>query len=174
MKHLISLIVGVAFLFSFQLNGYSAESVKIAVVDLQKLRKNSVAFQKFAESFAKKLEPQKKELEQMQAGLIALREDLQKQSMMLSLGAKVDKQKEMGKKERRLEYLMKEYRQEGQFIEMEMSRNLSSDLIRVVGEIGKNKKYTVILEKGSSGLLYSSESIDITDQVTKAYDQMKQ
>ena len=49
MKHLICLIVGVAFLLSFQLNGYSAESLKIAVVDLQKLQRESTGFKKLSE-----------------------------------------------------------------------------------------------------------------------------
>ena len=174
MKHLISLTVGMVFLLGFQLNAYSADIPKIGVVNLQKLRTGSIAYQKLAESLEKKLEPQKKELEKLQSNFIELREEIQKQSMMLSLDAKVNKQKEMGKKERRLEYLMKEYRQEAKFIELKMTQRVTGDLIRVVGEIGKKENYTVILEKGSSGFFYSSDSIDITDQVIKAYDQMKQ
>ena len=174
MKHLISLIVGVAFLLSFQLNGYSAESLKIAVVDLQKLQRESTGFKKLSETYAKKLEPKKNELDREKESLRALEEEMKKQNMMLSLDAKESKMKEHGKKSRRLKYLENELLQELKEAEMEVKRSLLIDISKIVGEIGKKENYTVILEKGSSGFLYSSDSVDITDQVTKAYDQMKQ
>ena len=174
MKHLICLIVGVAFLLSFQLNGYSAESLKIAVVDLQKLQRESTGFKKLSESYAKKLEPKKNELDREKVSLRDLEEEMKKQNMMLSLDAKESKMKEHGKKSRRLKYLENELLQELKEAEMEVKRSLLIDISKIVGEIGKKENYTVILEKGSSGFLYSSDSIDITDQVTKAYDQMKQ
>ena len=174
MKHFISLIVGVAFLLGFQLNGYSAESLKIAVVDLQKLQRASTGFKKLSESYAKKLEPKKNELDREKVSLRDLEEEMKKQNMMLSLDAKESKMKEHGKKSRRLKYLENELLQELKEAEMEVKRSLLIDISKIVGEIGKKENYTVILEKGSSGFLYSSDSIDITDQVTKAYDQMKQ
>jgi len=174
MKHLISLIVGVAFLLSFQLNGYSQESLKIAVVDLQKLQRESTGFKKLSEIYAKKLEPKKNELDREKVSLRELEEEMKKQNMMLSLDAKESKMKEHGKKSRRLKYLENELLQELKEAEMEVKRSLLIDISKIVGEIGKKENYTIILEKGSSGFLYSSDSIDITDQVTKAYDQMKQ
>ena len=173
MKHLISLIVGVAFLLSFQVNGYSAESLKIAVVDLQKLQRESTGFKKLSESYAKKLEPKKNELDREKESLRELEEEMKKQNLMLSLDAKESKMKEHGKKSRRLKYLENELLQELMEAEMEVKRSLLIDISKIVGEIGKKENYTVILEKGSSGFLYSSDSVDITDQVTKAYDQMK-
>ncbi len=172
MKYGISLIVGIMFLFGIQFNAFSADS-KIGVVDLQKLRKSSSAYQKLGESFARELEPQKNELEQLNSSLMKLKEELNKQSMMMSFGAQVDKEKELRQKERRLQYLMKEYQQEVQFIEGKILRSLSSDLIKIVGEIAKKEDYAMILEKGRGAVLYHSDSIDITDKVIKAYDQMK-
>jgi len=174
MKHLINLMVGVVFLLSFQINAYSADSLKIAVVDLQKLQRESTAFKKISDSYAKKLEPKKNELDREKASLRELEEEMQKQNMMLSLNAKESKMKEHGKKSRHLKYLENELLQEFKQAEMEVKRSLLIDSTKVVGEIGKREKYTIILEKGSSGFLYSSDSIDITDQVIKAYDQMKQ
>ncbi|HIJ20908.1 MAG TPA: OmpH family outer membrane protein, partial [Deltaproteobacteria bacterium] len=39
--------------------------------------------------------------------------------------------------------------------------------------IAESEKYTIILEAGAVGLVYYNDAIDITDQVTKAYDKMK-
>jgi Skp family chaperone for outer membrane proteins len=40
--------------------------------------------------------------------------------------------------------------------------------------MAKRDGYTLILEQGAVGLIYYNDAIDITDQVTKAYDRMKQ
>ncbi len=172
MKHLISLFVGVVFLFSFQLNAFGDDNCKIGVFSMQKIQQTSSAFQKLSKSYEKKLEPLKNELEQLQAGLMALREELQKQGGMLNQQAKMDKAKQMGKKERQLEYLMNEFRQETKVAEMEIKRSLFGDLMKVSEELSKKEGYTIIFEKGSGGLLYSSDSVDITDKISNAYDQM--
>ena len=44
---------------------------------------------------------------------------------------------------------------------------------KIVGEIGDKEGYTLILEKGTVGLMYYKDSIDITDKVIAAYDKMK-
>jgi outer membrane protein len=37
--------------------------------------------------------------------------------------------------------------------------------------VGKNKGYTLVLEKTESSIVYADESIDMTDEVIKAFDQ---
>ncbi len=169
MKYGISLIVGIMFLFGIQFNAFSAD-YKIGVVDLQKLQRDSSEFKKLSETYAKKLEPKKKEFEREKEGLRQLDEEMRKQNMMLSLDAKEDKMKEYGKITRRLKYLENELMQEAKEAELEMRRSVMKRVAEVVGEIGKKGGYTIILEKGSGGLVYSSDSIDITDKLIKAYD----
>jgi len=171
MKQFMGLIVGVVFLFGFQLNAFSGDAIKMGVVDLQKIQQNSSAFKKLSESYMKALELKKKEFEKEQSSLRALEEEMRKQNMMLSLDAKESKMKEYGKKTRRLKYLESELRQEAKEAEMELKRSVLIDIAKVVGDIGKKEGYSLILEKGSSGFLYSNDSIDITDRVVKAYDQ---
>lgn len=169
MKQLIGLIVGIVFLFGFQLNAFSAD-YKIGVVDLQKLQQESSEFKKISETYAKKLEPKKKEFEREKEGLRQLEEEMRKQNMMLSLDAKEGKMKEYGKITRRLKYLENELMQEAKEAELEVRRSVMKKVAKIVGEIGEKENYTMILEKGSSGLVYSSDSIDITDKLIKAYD----
>ncbi len=170
MKYGISLIVGFVFLFGFQFNAFSAD-YKIGVVNLQKLQRDSSEFKKISETYAKKLEPKKKEFEQEKEGLRQLEADMRKQNMMLSLDAKEGKMKEYGKRTRRLKYLENELVQEAKEAESEVRRSVMKRVAKIVGEIGKKENFTLILEKGSSGLVYSSDSIDITDKLIKAYDQ---
>ncbi len=50
----------------------------------------------------------------------------------------------------------------------EAQDGILKDLMGVVTEIGKNEKFTFILEKGQ--LLYSDQAIDITDKVIQIYN----
>ena len=173
MRHYIGLLMGIIFLFCFQLHAHGAESCKVAVVDIQKFQQKSTAFQKLKEDYIKKLEPMGNELEQQQSELVKIEEELRKQSLMLSLDAKEDKRKELGKKSRRYKYLEDEFLQERKEMEMETVRIVGSEIQQIVEEIGKREGYIMILEKRAVGFLYNDEKIDITDEVIKAYDKMK-
>lgn len=173
MKRYIGLFMVIIFCFCFQPYAHSVENCKVAVVDIQKFQEKSMAFQKVKEDYIKKLEPMGNELEKQQAELVKLEEELRKQSLMLSLDAKEDKRKELGKKSRRYKYLEEDFVQERKEMEMETIRSISSDIQKIVEEIGKREGYSMILEKRAVGFLYNDDKIDITDEVIKAYDNMK-
>ena len=42
-----------------------------------------------------------------------------------------------------------------------------------MAKIAKDGGYSLILERKSMGLIYADDSVDITDQVVKAYDSSK-
>jgi len=173
MKNFIRLLVGIVFVFGFQLCAFGEDGCKIGVVDMQKFMGKSKAFQKISEDYMKKMGVKKKEFEQEKSKLRELEEEIKKQSMMLSLDAKETKMKEHGKKSRRLKYLENELLQEAKEAEMEVRRNTLIDIANIVRDIGKKEGYSIILER-SAGFLYCDDSIDITDNVVKAYDQANQ
>lgn len=173
MKHFVGLLVGIIFLFGTQFHAYGADSCKLGVVDIQKFQEESVAFQKVKEQYISKLEPARKQLEEEKAELAKIEEELRKQSLMLSLDAKEDKRKELGKKGRRYKYLENEFLQEMKEMEVETVRIVGNEIQQIVEDIGKKEGYTMILEKRAVGFLYNDEKIDITEQVIKAYDKMK-
>ena len=174
MKLFIGLFVGMIFLLSFQLHAFGVDSSKIGVVDMQKLQLKSKAFQVIKEKYMKKAQSLQKRLENEKNNVLALEEELKKQSMMLSLDAKEDKRKELGKKTRHYKYLQEEFLQEMKEAEVEAVRSVGTEIAKIVAEIGKAQGYLMILEKRAVGFLYNSEEIDITDHVIEAYDKMKQ
>jgi Skp family chaperone for outer membrane proteins len=56
---------------------------------------------------------------------------------------------------------------------MEMERNISAGLIKVIQKVGADEGYTLILEKNENIVLYASKALEITDRVIKAYDAPK-
>ena len=49
-----------------------------------------------------------------------------------------------------------------------MTRNLLKQMIEIIQKLGKDRKYTMILEKKS--VLYHDKGNDLTDQAVKTYD----
>ncbi len=143
---------------------------KLAVVDMEKFQEKSRNFQKIAEELRQKYENLKRKLDEEREGLVNLEDELRKQSMMLSLDAREDKQKQLEKKSRYFKFLQNEYTQEMKDAELEARRRVTKEVAKAVKDIGKKKGYLVILDKGTLGLLYAEETIDITDEVIRAYD----
>jgi outer membrane protein len=177
MKKLIIVLFALAGVFLFQAPAGAAQatsSMKIGVVDLQKFQQNSKVFQKTGEEIKKKFDEMQKKLNQARDSLAKLDEDFRKQSMMLSLDAQEDKRRELEKKKREYKFLYDESTQEMKDIEAEATRKTLQELQKIVTKIGEKEGYSLILETRTLGLIYYNQAIDITDRVTKAYDNSKQ
>jgi outer membrane protein len=173
MKKIFWVLLGVMFLFSVQYTGAFASDVKIGVLDMKRLQQHSANFQRIKEGLKKKYNAFQKKLDVERQQIDKLEKDLQKQAMMLSLDAKENKEMELGKLTRHYKYMVGEVTQEMKDAEFEATRKVGREIEKVVEKIGKKEGYTVILEQGTTGLVYYNDAIDITAQVIKAYDQMK-
>ena len=149
------------------------KAVKIGVLDMQKLQQKSKKFLKIRDELKVRFETLQKKLDQEKEELIRLEEELKKQSMMLSLDAREDKQRELDKKRRHYKYSYEDYTQEMKEDEVEATRKVGKDIEKVVEKIAQSEGYTIILERGMVGLVYFDNPIDLTDQVIKAYDMVK-
>ena len=174
MKRFFYFLVGISVILLFQQNALGANAYKIAVVDVQKLQKNSVAFQKTRANLKKKFEALQQKLDEERDALLKLEANLKKQGMMLSLDAQEDKRRELEKKKRYYQYIYEDYTQEMKNTEVEATRKIGKELEKILKNIADKEDYILILERRTLGLLHYSDAIDITDQVTKAYDRMKQ
>ena len=47
---------------------------------------------------------------------------------------------------------------------------LTAKLVEIIEDLGKSQGFTVILRRGSPGLLYTREALDITDTVIERYN----
>jgi len=177
MKKLVVLVVGVVMVFF--LEGYAqaaqaaSATVKIGVMDLQKLQKNSKAFQKAGSVVKKKFDDMQQKLDQERDALAKLEDEFKKMSAMLSLDAQEDKKKELEKKRRYYKFLYDEFTQDMKDTEVEAIKKIMQELEKVVSKMAEKEGYTLILERRILGLIYFNDAIDITDRVTEAYDKSK-
>jgi len=173
MKHVLRLFLGMLILFVFQYNALAAEQYKIRVVDIQKVQNKSKSFQRAAAILREKLNTKQKRLDEEKRKILKMEEEIKKQSMVLSLDAREDKKREFAKKKRYYKYLYEEFKQEVKDAEIEATKRVSKGLEKVVQGIADKEGYVLIFERRTIGLIYYDDSLDITDQVIKAYDELK-
>jgi len=92
---------------------------------------------------------------------------------MLTPEARAAREKELQTKLRDFQRWGEDVQNELKQKQIEMERNISSGLVKVVQEIGAKEGYTVILRRNENIVLFTSKSIDLTDLVIKAYDMEK-
>ena len=172
MKRISILFFCVSLLFCLQNRIVWAGGVKIGVLNMKELQQNSVRFQKIREELKKKFNALQKKLDGERAQIAKIEEELKKQSMMLSLDAKEDKEMELGKRTRHYKYMYGEVTQEMKDAEFEATRKVGKEIEKIVEKMSQKERYTIILEAGTMGLVYYDDAIDITKQVTEAYDKL--
>ena len=114
----------------------------------------------------------KKQKEKMEADLKAkgteieqISQRLEREAMVMSKESREKKEREARIKLNDFKTLQKKYRSSLQALEKKLVTELRDDTIALVDEIGKKEGYLLIITR--VGVLYSPNSIDITDQLIK-------
>ncbi len=170
-KKLCVVVVGMILLGWF--GSVLAADLKIAYVDIQKAVNDSNAGKEAKKAITKDIEKFQRLVADKQKELQTLKESLDKQVLMLTPDARANKEKEYQNKLREFQRWGEDTQNEVNQKRMEMERNISVGLIKVIQKIGADEGYTVILEKNENIVLYASKVIDITDRVIKTYDAQK-
>jgi outer membrane protein len=105
------------------------------------------------------------ELKQKGGEIEELRKQLERDSMVMSKEKREEKEREVRIKLNDFKSLQKRYRTELQRLEKKLVSALLKDISTLVEEIGKKEGYLLIINH--TGVMYSPDSIDITDQLIK-------
>ncbi len=150
-----------------------AADLKVAYVDIQKAINECNAGKEAKKAITKDVERIQHLGADKQKELQTMKESVEKQTLMLTPEARASKEKEYQTKLRDFQRWADDTQNEMNQKRMEMERNISSGLIRVIQKVGTDEGYTFILEKNESIVLYASKALDITDRVIKAFDAQK-
>ncbi|MCD4718232.1 MAG: OmpH family outer membrane protein [Desulfobacterales bacterium] len=171
-KYLCPLFVLIILCF-LPVSAIGADSVKIGTVDLQRCIMDSIEGKKVKNELQKKKNNMQAKLDERQNKLLKLKNEIEKQSMMLSMDAKEDKAKDFERQRREFKYFYDDINNQMRKAETEVKKLLLEDLEKVVKDIGDKGNFTLIFERRSGGIMYMQKTVDITDEVIKAYDLTK-
>lgn len=143
-------------------------ATKIGVVDfqsaLQQTKEGQAAQKKLDAAFAQK----KAAIDAMETKLRALTTDYQKQASILADAARQAKETEIGQLQGQYQQSYAQSEQEMQQLYGQLMQNLLDKMKMITTQIGKEKGYTLIIEK--SAVVYSQDAIDLTGELVKRYD----
>ena len=148
----------------------AAEPVKIGVVDLQRCLNETRMGRKYKAEFTAEADRRKAELEKEEATLKTLREEIEKQGLVLSETARAEKERQYKERLAAFKKRFQESQQALQRKDQELTRRILKDLQGVIRKLGETEGYTLILERQEGGVLFAPEAVDVTDEVIRRYD----
>jgi len=148
----------------------AAQEIKIAVVDLDQAINATDQGKKAREELQGKQKQAEGQLKPMYERGKALAEEIQSKRFVLSEDALRQKQLDLAEIQSNLRSKGAEL--EGQFkVDYErLVGPLRDKLLGIIADLGKEQGYTLIFERGTPGIVYSKEALDITDQVVQRFN----
>lgn len=164
----IKWITAVAMMFFGVSISAMAEEIKIGVIDTQKIINASRYGKSAKEEIQKKIENLSNDLQNREAEIMALKEKIEREALVMSPEMRDEKEREYRIKVGDFQAQEKKAKQEMAQLNMKLSGRIQQDVVEIVEGIGKKGGYTFILEKGS--LMYYKDVLDISDQVIEIYN----
>ena len=169
-KLYLFLLIGLAFFGPLVTTSLAAES-RIGFVDIQKAVLGTKEWKKKFEIFKKNFEKEKKKIKIRENRIKKMLADLSKQSMVLDPELKKKKEDKFRKEKVAFERYVQDQNEEFSKSEKEITQKILIKMMKVIKKLGKEKKYTMILEE--KVVLYHDLGNDLTALVTKTYDRSK-
>ena len=149
------------------ISSFAAES-RIGFVDIQKAVLGTKEWKKNFEIFKKDFAKEKKKIKARENRIKKMLEELNKQSFVLDPEKKKKKEDRFRKEKIAFERYLKDQNDEFGKNEKEITQKILIKMMKVIKKIGKEKKYTMILEE--KVVLYKDQGKDLTALATKTYD----
>jgi len=149
---------------------FADSSLKIAVVDLDRVMNDSLRGKEAREFIEKEIVKTQKIIREREAEAKKLRDELNKKSLVLSESVRKEKEAEYRRELRELKRYANDAEAEIKRKGDELSQKMIKDIGRIIVDVGRKDKFSLIL--GSrSGLFFYSQDMDITDKITKIYNE---
>jgi outer membrane protein len=167
-------LIALSLIFLLPSLALSESAFRVAYVDMQKALESSNAGKLAQKSYEKEVKGAQQEIDKMKKEFERKRESFEKQKGSLNEVAFAEKKEELLSIERDVKRSFQDSQAKLRRKNASIVSELIKELKKTVSDIGSDKDYTVILEKGSQAVLYADNSIDITDEVIDRFnDQMK-
>ena len=157
--------IGLFLLVFIMFSGSALASGKIAYVELQRVIETSEPGKKALGQLTQRFEDMNSELDRERANVEKMREDLQKQSLVLSQDAQEDLEVELRTKIREIQEMFQAYQARMQREEQELVEPILQVIFDIINEYGKKHEYAAIFDAHDSGIIYANKDLDITDKV---------
>lgn len=150
-----------------------AAEVTIGIVSMQKVLDESKKGKEVQKKFEQSVSTEKKELEKREATIKKAQEDFVRDQATLSEEQRRKKQREIQNQVQELQQFANEAQEKMSSKRLDLLKTVVEPAKEVVNKVAKEKKMTLVFERGESGLLYFDEAIDLTPEIIKRLDAAK-
>lgn len=144
-----------------------AADVKIGIIDVQRIIRESKVVKEHRANLGKEIENKRKILAEREEAIKALDDELKKEKMTPQ--TRREKSQRLAKEVKELKRLREDFEEESREKDAELTVIVLNEISEIIRKIASDGKYTIILEKGQ-GVVYATDKIDITSEVIKIYD----
>lgn len=144
---------------------FAGDMTTVAVVDVPKIIRECEAGKAAREKLKSNFQGVKEDLERQKAEINKLREELQKQSLVLSQEAKLDKEVEFKRKVRDYQDSMQSFRRKFKTEEKRASQPVVKLIVAEIQKYGKDKGYAMIIDGKAGGIMYADDKVNITNEI---------
>jgi outer membrane protein len=162
-KTVVPVLVALAVLFS---GASFAEGLRVAVIDVNKILNESEPGQAAKKRMEARYEELKKTIDSKQEEARKIKEELDKQKVMVGKEKLKEKEDALQAKINELRQLTQEGEKEMQARQGELTREVLKSVEAKVDVVVKAEKLDLVLEK-SAGVVHVADSLDITQRVLK-------
>ena len=159
-------LIGLLFFGPMASTPFAAEK-RVGFVDIQKAVISTKEWKRSFKTFKKDFAKEKKKIKSREARIKKMLADLSKQSFVLDPELKKKKEDKFRKEKVAFERYVQDQNEEFGKSEKEMTQKILLKMMKVIRKIGKEKKYTMILEQ--KVVLYHDRGNDLTSLATKTY-----
>lgn len=160
--------IGLFLIAIMLIAGSAIASEKMAYVEVQRVLETSEPGKKALGQLTRRFEDMREELDRERANLEEMREELQKQSLVLSQDAQQDLENELRRKVGEFQEMFQAYQSRMQQEEQTLSEPIIDLLFDIINDFGEKNGYEFIFDAQSSGIIYASEALNITEPIIEA------
>ena len=149
------------------------ENIKIGSVNLVKALNESDAGKKAKTDLEFMIKSKQSSLDEKGKNIEKTKNEIDKQSSVLSADARKSKEEELEKMIRDYQRLVSDSQNEIKKKESDLTGEIIKELRGIIEKIGSDEGYTLILEGGEGQILFAKKEIDITEKVLKKHNELK-
>jgi len=156
--------------FLFVASSAAAEELKVGVVDIDQALAATDDGKAARDEFERKLREGEAQLQPMADQLKAMFEEVEQKQFVLSEEAIRKKRLEVAELQNKIENRKREIEGQLQVDRERLMGPIQQKLVGIITELGRTGGYSMILLRGTPGIIYTREALDITDKVVQAYN----
>lgn len=148
----------------------AAEAVKIGYIDIEKIINESAPGQQTIKKLRKDFERRASELRKMEDELKGLRKELDDKGSVMNMDRRRQLEVEYRQDRRDLKRAIRDNNEEFNIKRKQALVDFFPVILKTVKTIGKEKGYTLILRKEPNILLYTTDQVDLTQEIISRLD----